>query len=210
MLDTAARLCEAYLPIGFASALAGRKTTENPGATRGFLFAPPTQLTAPLPSPSLRATRGMTLASPNDSRGGLSPTRRAARGMMLARPPDRISTGWRERQHGAAGFELGRSGFENDGLDSIPAAAGTFRGARFDACRSSFLNKRPEFDSDRGGCWRKLTEDACRRRIAEMVEEIEDQAAGIREPTGRPASGAGGRCHPDEVTATSLGLPRST
>jgi len=51
MLDTAARLCEAYLPIGFASALAGRKTTENPGATRGFLFAPPTQLTAPPPFP---------------------------------------------------------------------------------------------------------------------------------------------------------------
>jgi hypothetical protein len=38
-------------------------------------------------------------------------------------------------------------------------------------------------------CWRELSEEAHRHRIAEMVEEIEAEAARIREQTGRPALG---------------------
>jgi hypothetical protein len=39
-------------------------------------------------------------------------------------------------------------------------------------------------------CWRDLPEETRRQRIAEMVEEIEAEAARMREQTGRPALGA--------------------
>jgi hypothetical protein len=39
-------------------------------------------------------------------------------------------------------------------------------------------------------CWRDLSDETRRQRIAEILEEIEAEAARIREQTGRPALGA--------------------
>ena len=82
-------------------------------------------------------------------------------------------------------------------LDDAPLAGLWFNRTREYAAR----NRREEYDPLRYAepetvtlsplpCWRELPEETRRQRIAQMVEEIEAEAARLREQTGRSALGA--------------------